>query len=928
MTHCNSYGFNAVIILLGLAGVASAAEPQAPQAALSDGGQIVARHTFDINHPAGEPSGGMAGGPLIGNGDVGVMQSGPADDFIFFIAKNDFWSGDRRNERGEVYSAPQPVGQVRLATPVLKDATFKTTVDMQFAEIRGEYTKGAASLTSRSWVDANRNLFCIELANKGTIPLAMSLKNIKGSGGDGCMMPVAVPNSSTTTLGATERAVKEHYYTDHFNGEMADFAVIERVLPDAEIAKLARAKRGEVKTFDGKTAYPLTMPPTIIKALTLSGWIKMSKCQGNENIITSEGQNARAFIIWSENGFLRFGINGLILYCHDTEQKKIPLDQWVHVAATYDGKRMAVLMDGKLVKAIAAPEDAGPFFLNELDTTTPHPDMRKAGVATRVMGATDARSFTLEPGKTAVIATAILSDLDAKGKNPLAEAKSLVAALTPEKIAGYTATHRQWWHAYWSKSSIEIPDNVIEQHLYSALYIIASCSRAGKPAPGLYGNWITVDKPGWHGDIHINYNFQAPFYGLYAANHTEITLPAYDVLNQSIPRGQRIAAKRGWKGIHLPVSLGPWGLCPEGDDGDNQQRSNAAYSSLLFIWYWQYTQDNEWLRKSGYTFVRETALFWEDYLKLENGRYVIYKDAVHEGNGDDMNGILSLGLLRTLFSNMIPMSEALGVDADKRAKWQDILDKLSPYTLMERNGKTVFRYSEKGMEWCDGNTLGIQHIYPAGAIGLDSDPKLLEVSRNMVEVMHRWQDDNGRSSWYAACARVGYDPKKILLEMRRAFDGSMPNKIVGAVGGGIENVADPMAVNEMLMQSEAQRTADRGQRSEAGGRKNGEAGSAFVIRVFPCWPKEMPARFTDLRAVGAFLVSSVKKGEMPEAVRIVSEKGKPCTLVNPWPGKHVVLYRDGKKAEILVGERFTFKTKAGEVIIAGPEGSEVKDAFL
>ena len=127
------------------------------------------------------------------------------------------------------------------------------------------------------------------------------------------------------------------------------------------------------------------------------------------------------------------------------------------------------------------------------------------------------------------------------------------------------------------------------------------------------------------------------------------------------------------------------------------------------------------------------AEFWEDYLKFENGRYVIYNDSIHEGSGDDMNPILSLGLVRTLFKNMIAMSEELGVDADKRAKWQDILDKLSAFPLQERGGKTVFRYSEKGMAWCDSNTLGIQHIFPAGAIGLDSDPKLLEICHNTID---------------------------------------------------------------------------------------------------------------------------------------------------------------------------------------------------
>ena len=46
------------------------------------------------------------------------------------------------------------------------------------------------------------------------------------------------------------------------------------------------------------------------------------------------------------------------------------------------------------------------------------------------------------------------------------------------------------------------------------------------------------------------------------------------------------------------------------------------------------------------------------------------------------------------------------------AKWQDILDKLSAFPLQEAGGKTVFRYSEKGMAWCGGNTLGIHHIFP------------------------------------------------------------------------------------------------------------------------------------------------------------------------------------------------------------------------
>jgi hypothetical protein len=675
-------------------------------ASSSAGEPIVGRQSFVINGPAGGASGAMAGGPLMGNGDVGVMLSGPAEELIFYIGKNDSW--------GRLSQSVMAVGQLRIMTPALQGAALKTKVDMQHAELCGEYVKGNAALTSRSWIDANRNLLCVELRNTGTVQLALSLQNTNGTS-----------------------------------------------------------------------------------------------------------------------------------------------------------------------------------FVFEPDAAKPGPDSRKIAVAIRILGNADASRFTLEPGKTAVVVAAIVSDLDCKGKDPLAEAQALSAALTPGKVAEYGILHRQWWQTFWSKSSIEIPNKVLEQHWYAAQYIMASCSRAGKVAPGLWGNWLTTDKPGWHGDFHLNYNFQAPYFGVYAANHAEVSLPFYQAIHEFVPRGKTIAAKKGWKGVHFPVSIGPWGMCPEGDDSDWGQRSNAAYAALNFIWYYQYTQDKEWLKNSGYNFLREVADFWEDYLKYENGRYIIHNDSMHEGSGPDMNNLLSLGLVSTLFKNMLVMSEDLGVDGNRRAKWQDICGKLSAFPTQQRNGKTVFRYTEKGMDWCDGNTLGIQHIFPAGAIGLDSDPKLLEISRNMIQVMGRWSDGNGFATWYSACARVGHDPKAILAGLRTECDKrSMSNRLLSYGGGGIENCAGFNAINEMLLQSHE-----------------------GVLRFFPCWPKDQDARFGTLRAVGAFLVSAEMKNGVVSGVKIISEKGKDCTVVNPWPGRTVKV----AGRETLSGDRFTFKTGIGETVTLVPQ---------
>jgi len=548
--------------------------------------------------------------------------------------------------------------------------------------------------------------------------------------------------------------------------------------------------------------------------------------------------------------------------------------------------------------ATVVEPDAMSWFTRKADALPGR--SREVAVATRILG-TSVRAVgeggfqaTLKPGDVVEVVSAVLTDLDAA--DFLATAKQRVAALRPSDLATLSALHQQWWAAFWAKSFLAIPDQEIERRWYAALYVLGSCSRAGKIAPGLWGNWITTDHPNWHGDFHLNYNFQAPYYIAYSANHAELSLPFYQAIGESLPNGRAMAQRHGWKGVHFPVCIGPWGLSPENPDGDWGQRSDAAFAALNFIWQYQYTQDANFLRVTAYPYLREVADFWDDYLKFENGRYVIYSDSIHEGSGPDMNPVLSLGLLRTLFKNLLAMSVNLGVDADRRARWQSISQHLSEFPLQERDGQEVFRYSEKGMAWCDSNTLGIQHIFPAGAIGLDSDPKLLEICRRTLQAMGRWSDNNGFSSWYTTCARVGYDPRIILAKLRAECDQrSYPNLVLYYGGGGLENVAGFLAVNEMLLQSHE-----------------------GVLRFFPVWPRDQNARFGDLRAVGAFLVSAELKDAQVGRARIRSERGRNCAVQNPWPGQKVRLVRNGKFAEIATGDRFAFPTSVGETIELRP----------
>lgn len=531
----------------------------------------------------------------------------------------------------------------------------------------------------------------------------------------------------------------------------------------------------------------------------------------------------------------------------------------------------------------------------------------EAVIAVRRIG-TGTGVHMIKPGQKVIVAASILTNWDRQSY--LNDARERVSQLTFKDINQIRASHEKWWRDFWSKSSVEIGDPLIEKFWYGSQYIIACCSRNKNFPPGLFGNWTTTDTPGWAGDYHLNYNYQASWWGVYSSNQVELSEPYDAPILDFIPRG-KFYAKRDLdcRGVYYPVGIGPKGLdntvrLPDSESAAEQteegcfwgQKSNAAYAAVNMLMRFYYTYDLEYVRKV-YPYLIEVVNFWEDYLKFEGGRYIIYNDSIHEGSGNDMNPLLSLGFVRMVFKGAIDMSIELDVDANRHKRWRHILENISQFPLQQRDGKTVFRYSEKGTDWWSSNTLGIQHIWPAGQIGLGSKKELLKIAKNTITVLNRWKDNNGFPNFHTAAARVGYDPKIILKNLReQCRNHSYPNLFIYYGGGGIECCSGVVScINEMLLQSYEN-----------------------VLRFFPVWPKDMDARFYNLRAVGAFLVSSALKNGNVQYVEIQSEKGRDCMVQNPWLGKAVTVYRNGKKAKTIRGEILTFGTTKGEKISLRP----------
>jgi hypothetical protein len=167
--------------------------------------------------------------------------------------------------------------------------------------------------------------------------------------------------------------------------------------------------------------------------------------------------------------------------------------------------------------------------------------------------------------------------------------------------------------------------------------------------------------------------------------------------------------------------------------------------------------------------------------------------------------------------------------------------------------------------------------FPGGDLSLASDPELLKVAQNTVAALN---PDEGKASWFQAnsfpkiytqAVRAGYPAEKVMAALKLMLDGRQPyddrgdhvrlrdNLTIVPPAHALEYVGILEAINSMLLQSHD-----------------------LTIRVFPNWPAARDASFRDLRAYGAFLVSSEFKGGAVTSIDITSEVGGACTVANPW----------------------------------------------
>lgn len=532
--------------------------------------------------------------------------------------------------------------------------------------------------------------------------------------------------------------------------------------------------------------------------------------------------------------------------------------------------------------------------------------------------------------------------------------------------------HRQWWYTFWNRSFVHIGDDYIENQYYLRRYLMGCSSRAKYPVVFNGGLWT------WNHDVRNwvtphHWNTQQQYWGLCAQNDCDLLLPYVNTYFRLMPEAEKHAKTRGvddailWSEPHdFFGSMTFW------DRGDMLNNFTPASQIAGFFWeYYEYTGDREFLARKAYPFMKKAAEFYVQKLQwdsLKSEFYIFPSQAYESPRSNQLkNPVTDRNMILANFTHCIEAAGILQHDQEKTKQWQHIIDHLwpLPYRIVPELGEIIelawypdgslFPKMEERGKWLNGMSQNTCLVFPAGIIGMDQkntreynavsaiirnhSPQVNAISPDPIVAARLGLGDEAVKMMTNGIRRLQHFPQGLFYNIDHWYNLSIYMDSVNSpdittqrdyiyderahypsgisakpfIQCGLETQSIYGAtVNEMLLQS-----------------------NEGKIRVFPAVPQKWPAAFR-LRARGAFMVSSEKLEDGTiTGILVESEKGTTCRLVNPWPGKKIVIWNTTGKIRKLANyksenELITFNTLSGQhylIVLAGSEPEAIQSVY-
>jgi len=507
--------------------------------------------------------------------------------------------------------------------------------------------------------------------------------------------------------------------------------------------------------------------------------------------------------------------------------------------------------------------------------------------------------LTITPSASYTIWIACASRLNAPANDSVAQAK---AALGQTATAGYATTsaaYAAFWHGFWGKSFVQYSNTAgdadyLENVYYLATYMIAAGAFGNYPFHFINGvERATGDKTKWSNGYWY-WNQRDVYNSFLASNHPDVLNVFNNMYSRNFDALKAFTMSRfGIDGLWVPETMGWNGNADGNSDYTNNIFSTGTEAARNMFAQATYTGDAAYLKNTAYPFMREVAKFYVKKFTKDagSGKYVMTSSNSHETYWGVRNAVTDLAAVRSLFPAVISTSQSLGLDADLRTQWQDLLANLVAYPT---DGKSYLPYEGTGATVHNGENVASELIWPYDVTGIDAPDYAMAVSTWKARPSpygNVWAND----AIQAARLGLGDEANMGMKTMLQRYQ-SYPNGMTNNTNGVFEYLGVHLIVmNESLLQSYNDR-----------------------IRVFPALPADatLVARFT-LAARGGFLVTSEREGGDIKYVGLKSLLGNMATVINPWGTTAVQVRKVGAATPVLAASTasLTFATEAGAVYV-------------
>jgi len=445
------------------------------------------------------------------------------------------------------------------------------------------------------------------------------------------------------------------------------------------------------------------------------------------------------------------------------------------------------------------------------------------------------------------------------------QAYSILNNIRRQSLQTITTTHRAYWHNFYQKSLVSIPDKRLESFWWIQQYKMASATREGALPIDLMGPWY---KPSPWPKYWWNLNIQLTYYPFFSSNHVDLAKPLLkmvinntDNLSKNAPppyqHNSAALARSGPYDMVAPVKV----LKGNDSTGSSASLELGNLSWLLHVCWqaYEHTLDKTFMEELYPVLKRAINYYIHIAEKGSDGRYHLpytYSPEYPKGITRDANydlAVLRWGLQTLLYSN-----EQLNKKDTLAPKWKELLNNLVSYPKDEygfRIGRdAAFTQSHR-------HYSHLLMVYPIYEINWDQRQN----HDLILQSLNQWENNDeawrgysytGSGSIYAMMGK-GDSTWKMLNEMMKGRFSIKPNTMYLEAGPVIETPLSAVTtINEMLLQS-------------WGG----------VIRVFPAIPLSWnESSFTKLLAKGGFEVSAVRRNRQTVFIKIKSLAGQPCIV--------------------------------------------------